>query len=408
MKISKTELKRAIQAIKSTIETKEANLFSRVWMDIAGDKLRLRATNGEANTTVVVDAIDPIECDIEYKTLVDFLRTASNEIEIIQESSLLFKIKSGITSMSFGVYIFDIEDKETIKRELDSDIEGISYPHDIVITQSAIDAIDPTAQKFELAGLLIDFKSGRVAGTDMHRLTVQNIEPMDLPPIIIPKQYIKAGLISEIVANKDELSYIVEDTLIKTKLIHGKYPDIERIIPNHRNIKIGFNSSDFKKLKYRDSEIIIKDNICTIIEEKSNKIIKFECDYPSSYKIQFRVNVKYIADALSDGKMTIGISMNSIPIVVENNDIKTIIMPIMKDEDSVIEYHYGQMQSYGSTFQYGVVKPKAKSTAVKLKEQELEINWLKKQVALLEGRLEKYEAQNSQAKKDKLAEIFTK
>lgn len=100
--------------------------------------------------------------------------------------------------------------------------------------------------RYYLNGVCADFKNGRVAATDGHRLHIQNgLDTKGMEgQVIIPTGALAFAMKA---AGKDSIIQIehdpvnlpeyarltIDSTVIHCKLIDGKFPDIDRVIPNY-------------------------------------------------------------------------------------------------------------------------------------------------------------------------------
>ena len=127
------------------------------------------------------------------------------------------------------------------------------------------------------------------------------------------------------------------------KLINGKFPDYERIIPS--SLKYNFNIS--KQILVESIKLItsLKPNIK--ITFSSNNILFESVDEDSEAKTQIdidlninesfyiAVNSKYLLDFLSTSdneNINIGFNESNLPFYLEDDKFKTIIMPIILEK----------------------------------------------------------------------------
>jgi len=128
-----------------------------------------------------------------------------------------------------------------------------------------------------------------------------------------------------------------------TKLINGKFPDYERIIP--KSLKYNFALSKallieaIKLVTSIESKIKITFNQESIIFEsldddsESKTQIDVTLDIDDSFYIA--VNSKYILDFLSstaNENIQIGFNESNLPFYLEDSNFITIIMPIVLDK----------------------------------------------------------------------------
>ena len=207
-------------------------------------------------------------------------------------------------------------------------------------------------RSFELNGALIDIKSQKInfVATDTRRLAIAYLENMsnNETQIIIPKKAIieiQKLFLDESNIRYDDTNLVVSNNnyTFFTKLINGKFPDYERIIPN--NLKYSFPLSKsllieaIKLVTSIESKIKITFNPQNIVFEsldddsESKTMIDVDLNIDESFYIA--VNSKYILDFLSSTnseKITIGYNESNLPFYLEDGNFITIVMPIVLDK----------------------------------------------------------------------------
>ena len=211
-------------------------------------------------------------------------------------------------------------------------------------------AIDSNNPKFELNGSLIDIKDNSInlVATDTKRLAIMKIEqPTEHDfSLIIPKKAISE--IQKLFFDNIEIFYD-ENTLIAlsphftffTKLINGKFPDYQRIIPKNKNYRILLNRESMvesiKQISIISPEIKITFKPDKIVFESLNDDnieAKTEIEFKTGLDndIYLAVNSRYILDFLSNienSNFTLGFNDSGLPFTLENDNFMTIVMPIM-------------------------------------------------------------------------------
>jgi len=211
-------------------------------------------------------------------------------------------------------------------------------------------AIDNNNPKFELNGALIDIKDGfiNLVATDTRRLALVRIENQikDNFSLIIPKKAI--GEIQKLFFDDIEIFYDQNTLIAKsnnfqffTKLINGKFPEYERIIPKEKNYRLLLNRekmieaikqisivSNEMKITFKSDNIIFESLNDDNIEAKTE--IQFKTGLDN--EIFLAVNSRYILDFLSnieDSSFTLGFNDTGLPFSLESENFMTIVMPIM-------------------------------------------------------------------------------
>jgi len=211
--------------------------------------------------------------------------------------------------------------------------------------------IDSNNPKFELNGALLDIKQNyiNIVGTDTKRLAVFKFanEASNEFSLIIPKKAINE--IQKLFFDKIEI-YYDENILIAqsqnfeffTKLINGKFPDYERVIPKEVRKRLQLSRdkmvdgiktismlSDTMKITFAKESITFE----SVIEDNSEA--KTTIDYQTGLEAEdeFFIGIKnrYLLDFLSsieDENFELGFNESSLAFVVNSKELTTVIMPI--------------------------------------------------------------------------------
>ncbi len=211
-------------------------------------------------------------------------------------------------------------------------------------------ATDTNNPKFELNGALIDIRSDSInfVSTDTRRLAlvhIGNVNDTELA-LIVPKKAIVE--IQKLFFDNIEIYYDNTYLIIKsdqftffTKLINGKFPDYTRIIPKEiahtlilpkdkmiDAIKQITTISNDMKLTFKDQKILFESLSDDNIEAKTE--IDHNTGISSSFTLA--VNSRYVLDFLAQIKgtqFTMGLNEPNLPFTLEENEFKTIVMPIV-------------------------------------------------------------------------------
>lgn len=211
-------------------------------------------------------------------------------------------------------------------------------------------SIDNNNPKYELNGALINIKekSIDIVGTDTRRLAIGKIdsENEEALMLIIPKKAIIE--IQKLFWESIELHYDKTYLIIKTdrsyfftRLINGKYPDYERIVPNSikhvitlpkvamiESIKQITTVSQELKLTLIENSVIFK----SLSEENAEAQTEISVSTGMKDKFTFAVNSRYLLDFLTqieEGNFVIGLNEPNLPFILQSDNFSTIIMPII-------------------------------------------------------------------------------
>jgi len=141
----------------------------------------------------------------------------------------------------------------------------------------------------------------------------------------------------------NEVNLIITDRnyFFFTKLINGKFPDYERIIPKSLNYILKLPKDKMieaiKQITIISNEIkltFLKDRIIfkSLSDENFEAQTELEVPTPFEEKFVMAVNSRYILDFLAnidDNEFEMGINDSDLPFELKNNNFITIVMPIV-------------------------------------------------------------------------------
>ncbi len=335
------------------LEKKDASqITSHILFTSQNGKCTVKATDSEIGLKITTDYIE-VENEGSFtahgKKLLDIIRILKEDDEITLElldHTLIVKQKHS----KFKLPTFDptafpafpsIDNKPQIS------LDSLSLIQNLKKISPAIDTNNP---KFELNGALINIKSNAtdLVGTDTRRLAIATIpgsNPQELS-LIVPKKAIleiQKLFLDQINIFFDETNLIItnENYFFFTRLISGKFPDYQRIIPTSIKhsiflpkkemtdaIKMITTISQEIKMTFLSDVIIFHSLSADNVEAKTE--IEIQTGLSGKFEISF--NSKYILDFISQID-TNGFLMEfnepNLPFVVKNDHFITIIMPIV-------------------------------------------------------------------------------
>jgi DNA polymerase-3 subunit beta len=334
------------------LEKKDASqITSHILFKTQNEKCIIKATDSEIGLKIVTDNI-LIEIEGSFtangKKLLDIIRILKDDeitLELL-DNTLIIKQKNS----KFKLPIFDpsaypsfptIEDKPQIT------LDSLALIQNLKKISPAIDTNNP---KFELNGALINIKttSTNLVGTDTRRLAIASIPGNNSEELslIVPKKAIleiQKLFLDKIDIYFDETNLIVvnENYFFYTRLINGKFPDYQRIIPSSTKhqiilpkkemidaIKMITTISQEIKMILSSDTIIFESLSADNVEAKT----EIEINTGLSDKFELSFNSKYILDFISQitkNEFVMEFNETSLPFIVKDDNFITIIMPIV-------------------------------------------------------------------------------
>jgi DNA polymerase-3 subunit beta len=352
--VSKSIIENIVSAMQPFLNKKDSSaITSHIFIEILGANLTLKATDYEMGCEATVSDIQNLEEGRATVNGGNFL----NILRRLKDDTINFEVEQNNLSI--------VQKRSTFKLPMYDPSEYPSFPklenlHSLNIdtfnlinsTKKITPSIDNNNPKFELNGALIDIKSQKInfVATDTRRLAVANLENIsnETSQIIIPKKAIveiQKLFFDQANIKYDETNLVIsnENYTFFTKLINGKFPDYERIIPNNLKHKFQLDKSilieSIKLVTSIESKIKISFSPQSVIFEsldddsESTTQIDTQIDIESDFYIA--VNSKYILDFLSstnNEKITIGFNESNLPFYLEDQNFITIVMPIVLDK----------------------------------------------------------------------------
>ncbi|MBL0703739.1 MAG: DNA polymerase III subunit beta [Sulfurospirillum sp.] len=354
MKISikKSVLENVLLNTQSYLEKKDlSQIISHLYISATKESLIIKATDLEIGLEYTIKNIKVLDKGVATangKRLLDIVKILKDEDLVLETINDYLYIKQN--SSKFKLPMFNpnefpqfpkIEKKQ--KFEVNSTLLARSFKK----ISSTIDVNNP---KFELNGALIDIKDNslNLVSTDTRRLAIIKLEKKNENDffLILPKKAIVE--IQKLFFDDIEMFYD-ENTLIAksnnfqfyTKLINGKFPDYEKIIPKEKKYRLLLNRGKtveaIKQIAIvsNDIKITFKPNVILFESLNDDNIeAKTEIEFKTglSNEIHLAVNSKYVLDFLSnieEDSFSLGFNESNLPFTLESENFMTIIMPIM-------------------------------------------------------------------------------
>ncbi len=334
------------------LEKKDATqITSHILFQSQQDTCIVKASDGEIGLSITTDHI-LIESEGSFtangKKLLDIIRILKDDeitLELLNDTLVIKQNHSKFKLPTFdpsGYPSFPgIEDKPQIT------LDSLSLIQNLKKISPAIDTNNP---KFELNGALINIKEGTtdLVGTDTRRLAIATIESANTEALslIVPKKAIleiQKLFLDEINMYYDQTNLIIsnDNYFFYTRLINGKFPDYQRIIPSsvkHRvslpkkemidAIKMITTISHEIKMTLHSDVIVFNSLSADNVEAKTE--IELSTGLDEKFEISF--NSRYILDFISHidkNEFLMEFNESTLPFIVKDDNFITIIMPIV-------------------------------------------------------------------------------
>ena len=352
--ISKNIIENVISSMQPFLNKKDFSaITSHIYLEILDANLIIKSTDYEMGCKAVIPNITDIidgKATTNGSNLLNIIRRLKDDDIIFEVIDNNLSIKQKRSNFKLPMYdpseypeFLDTQNLEKL------DINSIDVINNIKKITPAIDNNNP---KYELNGALIDISHENInfVATDTRRLAVSKIvcNSNSQSQIIVPKKAIieiQKLFLDDAQISYDDVNLVVSNKnyTFFTKLINGKFPDYQRIIP--KNSKYVFSISkpilieSIKLVTSIESKIKILFSSHNIIFESLDDDSESKTEIDVNLEIEenfyIAVNSKYILDFLSGtNTQNIEICYNdaNMPFILKDGNFSTVVMPIVLDK----------------------------------------------------------------------------
>ncbi|WP_456451811.1 DNA polymerase III subunit beta [Hydrogenimonas sp.] len=350
--VAKSTLESLLINLQPFLEKKDTSqITSHILLIADNDRLTTKATDQEIGLKIETEHVS-IQMDgratANGKKLLDIVRILKEGDIILETVEETLHIKQD--NSKFKLPMFNAEEFPTFPQAANLPSIELDSMQLIQMFKKISPAIDTNNPKYELNGALLNIKENEidVVGTDTRRLAIGKIpnESSQTLSMIIPKKAIieiQKLFFDQIEIHYDETNLIITSPgyYFFTRLINGKYPDYERIIPKSvkhsltlpkgkfvEAIKLITTISQEIKLTFEPDTIIFK----SLGDENSEAVTEIDLATGMEEKFVLAVNSRYLLDFLAHvdtETFTMGLNEPNLPFIVQSGNFSTVIMPII-------------------------------------------------------------------------------
>ena len=361
--IQREDILKPLQAISGVVERRQTlPILSNVLLNISNNTLQLSGTDLEVELKVetTIDASESGDITLPARKFLDICRALPDEavieINIDNDRANLRSGKSRFTLSTLPASEFP---------NMDSVLGVVEFS----LPQSELkELIDKTqfsmAQqdvRYYLNGLMLEISANNLlsVATDGHRLALCEmpctVDTEESRQIIIPRKGISE--LSRLLDDSDTEAHVrigsnhirvtVPGFIFTSKLIDGRFPDYQRVVPQNCDKTITVDRAVIKQSltrasilsneKYRGIRLQIEPGSIMVLAnnpELEEAEEQFDVDYDGP-SLEIGFNVTYILDALSaltDNSVVVHLSdSNSSCLItgnIEGNNCKYVVMPM--------------------------------------------------------------------------------
>ena len=355
--IDRSKLLPILQIVIGVVERRQPlPILANILLSISPDTLKITASDMEVElvATTTITTKGNAELTLPARKFLDICRalpeTASIQIKISGERVQILSGKSRFTLSTLPAQEYPI-------------IEMQEAAAEFVITQESLkDLLEKTAfsmaqqdVRYYLNGLLLELSPNgiRAVATDGHRLAMRDI---DVPTkvkekiqVIIPRKGV-VELIKHLESKDEEITVkissnhvrvLFSDTVFTSKLIDGKFPDYDRVVPEiGKSVVLAeremlrqslTRASILSNEKYRGVRILLEKGKLRALahnpeQEEAEEEVEVEYD---GQEMEIGFNVSYLLDALGI------IKTRKVRITVKDPNSSCLLLP---EEDNKCKY----------------------------------------------------------------------
>ncbi len=356
--IEKTRLEEALKNLIAFTDRKDlTNITSHICLEAKGDLLRLEANDLEMGLCLSLNASILEEGGATFNAR-HFLDIASK----LEQGELTLQTKENYVHISFKRSKFKLPLFDKADFPPFPSFENLPFVHfsDTALGEyfkKLTHVISTNASKYEFGGVLLVFKDRlELVATDTRRLALVQMDPDNMPTAETTQEFIlpkRAMLeISKLFESNFDMFYETHDQpsmlffknasmVLYSKLISGKYPNYQAIIPSEFAHQLELDTQKFKEAIQITNALSSTTKICFYpgyIEFESSQ---YENPSFASTSIEaqttlegftLHVHARHVLDALNalhTPTFTLLLNENTQPFLVQNEGFKTLIMPVM-------------------------------------------------------------------------------
>ena len=342
-KIQRDELLNALQQIIGAVEKRQTMpALSNVLIKTTSNSLSLTTTDLEIELVTQLNMIidEPGEITVPARKLLDICKALPSE------SDVNISIKDGKAVVQSGRSRFSLV---TLPAADFPSLDEISAVSEFELPQKTLkDIIDKTSfamaqqdVRYYLNGLMLEVSTKilRAVATDGHRLAYcekeTDCELADIKQVILPRKGVLelVRLLSnteekvKVILGSNHLRVELNNIRFTSKLIDGRFPDYNRVIPADGNCILTADRDVLRQALVRAS-ILSNEKYRGIRLILENNLVRLQAQNPDQEEADVEVEVNYKGDNIE-----IGFNVNYMIEVLNVTD-SSIIQAVFRDSNS--------------------------------------------------------------------------
>ena len=247
--LDRTALLNTLQIVQGVVERRERlPILGNLLLSLKEGTLSLSATDMEIELVAMISVLDGEEGEttIPARKLLDICRTLPDDVIVsLTTEENRARLQAGRSRFTLNTLpATDFPATEDIDSEVEAAVTQQNLKELIERTQFAMANQDV---RYYLNGLLLEFRGSRLraVSTDGHRLAQAEVDLSNTSPgeevhqCILPRKGVQELLrltqpsedLVKIVVGKSSLRAVVGDVTFTSRLVEGRFPDYNRVIP---------------------------------------------------------------------------------------------------------------------------------------------------------------------------------
>lgn len=316
LKVKREELLRPLQVVNGVVERRQTlPILSNLLIRAETNRITVVGTDLEVEMVVEAQVADaePGEATLPARKLLDICRTLPDEadmtLETDGEQATVRSGRSRFRLSTLPVGDFPSLEDMAVLREIqvsEGELKRLIERTHFAMAQQDV--------RYYLNGLMLEIRDGglRAVATDGHRLALSQCEAEvtegELQQVIVPRKGItellrlleegEQKVKLEIGAN--HLRVRAHDTSLTTKLIDGRFPDYERVLPQQTDKRVVADKGLVRDALTRTS-ILSNEKFRGVRFTLGEGVLKTQAHNPEQEEAEEEIEVRYEGEPLEIG-----------------------------------------------------------------------------------------------------------
>ncbi len=316
LNINKDDLLEPLQKVFGVIERRQTlPVLSNVYLNLSNGSLRLTGTDLEVQVSseTKIPGLESLKVTIPARKLLDICRSLPDDSTIklsFKDNALLINSgKSRFTLRTLPADEYPLFDESNYLNQINIDKDVLSKSFSKTLFCMAQQDV-----RYYLNGLMMEIVEGvlQTVASDGHRLalaknTIEN-ESQSIAQVIVPRKAAQELLrlmekhtgAVDIKFAKNSIKFILGDVQLNAKLIDGRFPDFNNVVPDESKHRFTINRQSFKSALSRVS-ILSNEKYKGIRLDLSSQLMTINANNPEQDEAEEEVVIDYDSDEMRMG-----------------------------------------------------------------------------------------------------------